>query len=53
MKEYSSISLPSDFNIVNSIRAESPDSEIQWSHNGIFIQNNHHKLEVTDYEIGM
>lgn len=51
VKEYASISLPPDSNIVNSIKAESPDSEIQWSHNGIFIQSNHHNLEIKDYEI--
>jgi len=52
VKEYASISLSPDFNIVNSIRVESPNSEIQWSHNGIFIQNNHHRLEIKNYKIG-
>ncbi|XP_018359118.1 PREDICTED: uncharacterized protein LOC108758601 isoform X2 [Trachymyrmex cornetzi] len=51
VKEYASVSLPSDSNIVNIIRIESPNSEIQWSHNGIFIQNNHHRREIKDYEI--
>ncbi|EGI64248.1 Plasminogen [Acromyrmex echinatior] len=50
VKEYASVSLPSDSNIVNTIRIESPNSEIQWSHNGIFIQNNHRR-EIKDYEI--
>ncbi|XP_018051270.1 PREDICTED: uncharacterized protein LOC108689142 [Atta colombica] len=50
VKEYASVSLHSDSNIVNTIRIESPNSEIQWSHNGIFIQNNHHR-EIKDYEI--
>lgn len=53
VKEYESVSLPSDSNIVNSIRAESPDSEIQWSHNGIFVQNEQQRLEVKNYEISM
>lgn len=53
VKEYESVSLPSDSNIVNSIRAESPDSEIQWSHNGIFLQNEQHRLEIKNYEISM
>ncbi|EZA48990.1 Hepatocyte growth factor-like protein, partial [Ooceraea biroi] len=52
VKEHESVSLPSDSNIVNSIRAESPDSEIQWSHNGIFLQNEQHRLEIKDYKIG-
>ncbi|XP_011865894.1 PREDICTED: uncharacterized protein LOC105560957 isoform X2 [Vollenhovia emeryi] len=52
VQEYAPISLRSDSNIINSIKAESPDSEIQWSHNGIFIQNNH-RLEVKNYEIAI
>ncbi|XP_029663491.1 uncharacterized protein LOC115235691 [Formica exsecta] len=51
VKEYESVSLPSDSNIVNSIRTESPDSEIQWSHNGIFVQDEQHRLEIKNYEI--
>ncbi|XP_025262426.1 uncharacterized protein LOC112637275 [Camponotus floridanus] len=51
VKEYESVSLPSDSNIINSIRVESPDSEIQWSHNGIFLQNEQHRLEIKNYEI--
>ncbi|XP_032670210.1 uncharacterized protein LOC116843687 [Odontomachus brunneus] len=45
------ISLPSDSSIVNAIRTESPDSEIQWSHNGIFLQEEERRLEIKDYEI--
>lgn len=53
VKEYESVSLPSDSNIINSIRVESPDSEIQWSHNGIFLQNEQYRLEIKNYEISM
>ncbi|EFN79889.1 Plasminogen [Harpegnathos saltator] len=45
------ISLPSDLNIVSAVRTESPDSEVQWSHNGIFLQEEEHRLEIKDYEI--
>lgn len=53
VKEDESISLSSDSNIINAIRAESPDSEIQWSHNGIFLQDEQHRLEIKNYEISM
>ncbi|XP_012217839.1 uncharacterized protein [Linepithema humile] len=51
VKEHESITLPAAPSIVNSIITESPDSEIQWSHNGIFLQNEQHKLEIKNYEI--
>lgn len=53
VQEGEPISLLSDSNIVNAVRAESPDSEIQWSHNGIFLLEEERRLEIKDYEISM
>lgn len=52
VQEGEPISLLSDSDIVNAVRAESPDSEIQWSHNGIFVQEEERRLEIKDYAIG-
>lgn len=51
VNEGESISLPSDSNIVSAVKTESPNSEIQWSHNGIFLQEEERRLEIKDYEI--
>jgi len=52
VKENEPISLLPDSDIVNSIIAASPDLEIQWSHNGIFLQDEENRLEIKNYEIG-
>ncbi|XP_039305190.1 uncharacterized protein LOC105195293, partial [Solenopsis invicta] len=51
VKEHESISFPLNSDIVNSIKIESPDSEIHWSHNGIFIPNNRQRLQIKNYEV--
>lgn len=53
VNEYESILLLSNPNIVNSIKIESPSSEIQWSHNGMFLQEQPHRLKIQDYNIGI
>jgi len=53
VNENEPISLLPDSDIVNSIKTDAPDLKIQWSLNGIFLQDEEDRLEIkNDYEIG-
>lgn len=52
VKEYGTVVIPSDYDIIQLISNTSIDLEIQWSHNGIFIKENN-RIRIKDFNIGM
>ncbi|XP_053989408.1 uncharacterized protein LOC128881959 [Hylaeus volcanicus] len=51
VKEFRSTKIVADYDIVELIVKESPRSEMQWSLNGIFVQNEPSRVELKDYNI--
>ncbi|XP_076657285.1 uncharacterized protein LOC143361615 [Halictus rubicundus] len=51
VKEFHSATITSDENIVDLIVKESPHSELQWSLNGIFVQDEADRVELKNYNI--
>nr|XP_031848128.1 uncharacterized protein LOC116433783 [Nomia melanderi] len=51
VKEFHSVTITSDSDIVEMIGKESPRSELQWSLNGIFVQEETGRVELRDYNI--
>ncbi|XP_043265555.1 uncharacterized protein LOC122405108 [Colletes gigas] len=51
VKEFQSTRIDSDSDIVKLISEESPRSEMQWSLNGIFVQEEAGRVEMKDYNI--
>ncbi|XP_076390589.1 uncharacterized protein LOC100884062 [Megachile rotundata] len=51
VKQYEAITIESDSDIIKLISAESPRSELQWSLNGVFVQDEPGRLELKDYNV--
>nr|XP_050849223.1 uncharacterized protein LOC127063448 isoform X7 [Vespula vulgaris] len=52
IKEYGTVVILSDHDIIQLISNTSVDLEIQWSHNGIFIKENN-RIKIKDFNVGM
>lgn len=46
--EGDSVTLSADREIVNAVRNETPTSEINWSRNGIFLEEEENRVEIED-----
>ncbi|XP_017794623.1 PREDICTED: uncharacterized protein LOC108576190 [Habropoda laboriosa] len=51
VKEQHSITIESDSDIVKLITTESPHSELQWSLNGVFVEQDVGRIDLKDYNI--
>lgn len=52
VEEFHSAVIASDSDIIKQISMESPRSELQWSLNGIFVQEEPGRVKFNDYDIG-
>ncbi|KAG7188930.1 hypothetical protein KM043_008531 [Ampulex compressa] len=51
VREGNSVLIPSYSDIVDAVRRESPDSKIQWSHNGVFVWPKRGRIEIENFDI--
>ncbi|XP_063983190.1 uncharacterized protein LOC135165643 [Diachasmimorpha longicaudata] len=51
VREGQSIVIPSDSDVIEIITRESPDSDINWSHNGIFLKPDEERVQLVDHDI--
>nr|XP_011310440.1 PREDICTED: uncharacterized protein LOC105270904 [Fopius arisanus] len=51
INEGQGIVITADSDVIDAITRESPDSEINWSHNGIFIHPDERRVQIIDHDI--